>query len=215
MHEEQWQKIVVVHNTSKSYFLWCEENGIQLKSFLQPNNELKNAWEHIVRAKAIELGIKKSDNPKYVEESLNDALAHEYRAFFDICDWLSMTLRKKVIDQLGNYAPETITTVIPDYYSRIRPTLDRACNEIARIRGSKDIAQSDILNHVTAYDAILKELIKDVQSMEQCVPAMEEHKRKTKKSESSKSRKELWIGIIIGVIGSAVLVFGEWLISKK
>lgn len=218
MHKELWNKIVVVHNTSKSFFLWCEENSVQLKTFLQPNNELKNAWEHVVRGKAVELGLQKSDNPQYAEECLKDALSHEYRAFFDICDWLSLTLRKRAIDQLSPYDHETIAAVIPDYYTKIRPNLDRACNEIAKLRGAKDIARPDILDRVVEYDSILKELIKDVQQLGTFIPTLEEYKKSKKAVESKKWTREFWVGIIIGggiiaIIGAAALAVCEHVFS--
>lgn len=209
MHEELWKKIVIVHNSGKAYFLWCEENGVQLKSFLQPNNEFKNAWEHFTRGKAIELGLKTTDNPNYMDECLGAILSHEYRAFFDVCDWLSMTLRDKIISQLAPYDHETITAVIPEYYTKIRPNLDQACNEIAKLRGCKDVAQADILGHVDKYDAILKDLIKDVQQVETFVPTLEENKISRKVCESKSSGRE----IKFIILGAVILAMAEWIFS--
>jgi hypothetical protein len=214
MHEELWTKIVTVHNYSKAYFIWCEENGVCLKSFLQPNNELKNAWEHTVRAKANELGISidpqtpNTPNANYQESSLNDALKHEYRAFFDICDWLSWTLRNKVQKDLAPYDHEVISEVIPDYFTDIRPKLDKASDEIAKIRATKDAEARDILIHVEKYHAILDILIADVERISNSIGALVEYKKKRKIS----FLKEYWWMIVLGsLIAGACIAFFDHL----
>jgi hypothetical protein len=159
MHDELWRKIIELHNTNKSLFIWCEENEVCLVGFLQPNNEFKNAWEHVVRAKANELGLSGTPNLDYQKATLEDALAHEYRAFFDICDWASVILRKRAIDLLKPYDEKTISSVIPNYYSEIRTNFENASTSIAALRGGKDIAQSgDILDRVREYKAIIVNL---------------------------------------------------------
>jgi hypothetical protein len=208
MNEELWRKIIVLHNTNKALFIWCEDNGIQLKSFLQPNNELKNAWEHVVRAKANELGINGSPDAEYIKKNLDKVLGHEYRAFFDICDWLSMNLRAKIIEILGPYDNTTINAVIPDYYTEVRPKLDELCADIASLRSSKDISMTDnIQKHVEDYNEIIKKLIADITKITTCIPALEEYKKKSAVIESKGYWKE--IGLII--IGGIALAFMEWI----
>ena len=221
MHEPLWTKIVTVHNYNKTFFIWCEENGIGLKSFLQPNNELKNAWEHSVRAKANELGITIDENTPnaadltYQESCLKDALKHEYRAFFDICDWLSWTLRTKVQEDLAPYDHEIISEVIPSYFSEIRPNLDTASHEIAKLRCKKDAEASDILFHVERYNSVLTALNKDVEKIRKSVGALAEFKKKKKVSKIKDY-------LLVVVVGAAFLAFfdhlGEikdWILTLK
>jgi hypothetical protein len=210
MNEELWKKIIVLHNTNKALFIWCEDNGVQLKSFLQPNNELKNAWEHVVRAKANELGMTSAPDPEYIKRNLDKVLGHEYRAFFDICDWLSMNLRAKLIELLQPYDNTAINTIIPTYYTEIRPQLDKICNEIAKLRSTKDIALTDdIQQHVNDYNEIIKKLIADLTRISTCVPALEEYKCKNTKVES----KGYWREVGLLVIGGVILAFAEWIFS--
>ena len=210
MNEELWKKIIVLHNTNKALLIWCEDNGVQLKSFLQPNNELKNAWEHVVRAKANELGISGAPNEEYIKKNLDKVLGHEYRAFFDICDWLSMNLRARIIESLNPYDNETINAIVPAYYTEVRPKLDEICNGIATLRSTKDIALTDdIQRHVNEYNEIIKKLIADVSKISTCIPALEEYKKKNKVVESKGYQKE----ISLLIIGAAILAFAEWVFS--
>ena len=210
MNEELWKKIIVLHNTNKALFIWCEDNGVQLKSFLQPNNELKNAWEHVVRAKANELGVTGAPNPEYIKRNLDKVLGHEYRAFFDICDWLSMNLRARLINLLAPYDNAAINAVIPDYYTDVRPKLDQICNEIAKLRSSKDIALTDdIQKHVEDYNGIINKLISDVTKISTAIPALEEFKQKNTKVESKGYGKE----IVLLILGAIALALAEWVFS--
>lgn len=216
MHDELWRKIVTVHNYNKTFFIWCEENGIGLKTFLQPNNELKNAWEHVVRAKARELGITKEADPDYIKLSLTDALKHECRAFYDICDWLSWTLRKQFQDNLLPYDHETIIAVIPNYFQEIRPRFDEIVGEIARLRATKDAEAGEIMTHIEEHKTTLEKLIKDVQHISHAVGALAEFKMKKESAASKKEKRELnavIIAAIVGAIfGSGLTVLGEWLL---
>ncbi len=210
MNEKLWEKIVIIHNTNKSLFIWCEENDCQLKSFLQPNNELKNAWEHAIRAKGNELGLTGKPDNKYIENNLESVLSHEYRAFFDICDWLSINLRQRLIQTLQPYDNETINAVIPNYYIEIRPKADKFCDDIAKLRSSKDIAIDDeIIAHVGGYTTIINTLIEEeVTNLSSKVAGLEEHKCKKETGE----RKGYWKEAILVIIGAVLFAVGEWVV---
>jgi hypothetical protein len=215
MNEELWETIVIVHNTNKSLFIWCEENGVELKSFLQPNNELKNAWEHAIRAKANEMGLTGEPNADYIQKNLHKVLSHEYRAFFDICDWLSVNLRQWIIKTLKPYDNETINAAIPNYYTEIRPKAERFCNEIAELRSTKDIPlREDIIAHVEKYRTVISHLIGERAVISSKIGGLEEYKAKKQKDEVKSLRKERSLVIIGAIIGGAALVLFEMLKSK-
>jgi hypothetical protein len=171
---------------------------------------LKNAWEHAVRAKGNEIGLEGERNDKYILDNLESVLSHEYRAFFDICDWLSLNLRQRFIKTLEPYDNETINAVIPNYYVEIRPRADGFCTEIASLRASKDIAKGDdIISHVEQYRGIIDNLIEDLKNISARVAGLEEYKTKKKAAERRGWRKDA----ILVIIGAALFAFGEWLVS--
>jgi len=145
---ERWKSLVEIHNHAKSIFLCAEEFDPQFQDFLQPILELRHSLEHIVRAKAAELGINgevDAGNQDYIPHSLSKAIGHEYRAFFDAADWFSVCIRNRITQALRRYSPANIDAVLPDYYSKLRPRVDQICREIADIRGAKDISKSNDL----------------------------------------------------------------------
>ncbi len=188
---ELWRKLVALHNMTKAHIIYCEEMDAGSRTFIQPRNELCNALEHLMRAKASELGLKDGgSDAAYIRENLDAALGHEYRAFFDVCDWLSVQLRKKIRVTLEPYSTAVLNTAVPDYYREVRPQLEQIALEITAIRGGKDIAvKGDLLQEVERYNAVIERLKAFVLRLPTCVPALEELKQK---EAAAARRAQLW-----------------------
>ncbi len=121
MSSDKWSKIVQLHRATKTLTLLSEEHELkEWRKFLQPAMEEVHALEHIMRAKAAELGFLADLEPDnklgYIEKNLDKAIGHLYRAFFDTADWLSVIIRQKIITALETYDNRCITAVIPEYY---------------------------------------------------------------------------------------------------
>jgi hypothetical protein len=188
--DEIWRKIVEIHFSAKALYLQAEENNKDLFSFYQPISEWRHAEEHIVRSKSAELGISSHGDPpatlEYIEKSLDSALGHEYRAFFDTCDWLSTELRRQISSDLDGYKHEVINYVIPAYYSSFRPRIEEICQTIARVRSKKDIdSTGDIVSEVKEYERLVKELREIRNQINTSVPRLEEYVKAAKKIEAS------------------------------
>lgn len=199
---ELWRKIITLHNHTKGHVLYCEEMDASYRTFIQPRNEWCNALEHIIRSKANELGLKEGgSSDAYIHENLDAALGHEYRAYFDTCDWLSVQLRKKIRLTLDPYSQTTLTAAVPDYYREVRPQLEQIIIDIAAIRGAKDIAvKRDILEEVGRYNAVLERLKSFVARLPACVPALEELKQKEAKAAG---RTQVWE--VLKIVGATLL----------
>ncbi|MBI2440376.1 MAG: hypothetical protein HYV35_03285, partial [Lentisphaerae bacterium] len=178
---------------------------------VQPVMELRNGFEHIIRAKAAELGLNgEADDklPDYIPQSFDKAIGHEYRAFFDAADWFSVCIRDRITKTLRHYSHECITAVLPDYYSKLRPRVDQVCREIAAIRGTKDIAKGkDLLGEVGKYRTAINDLLAIHEKIQFGIPAMVDWKRKNLWSSA-----RAWVasaffgGIFIALITAWLLV---------
>jgi len=123
MTRDCWAQIVEVHNEAKTLFLLAEEiEHEKFQEFLQPINEHRHSLEHIIRAKADELGVGgEPPSEEYQLDSLKKALGHEYRAFFDCADWIAVIVREDVLTTLQRYSPTCIQAVVPEYYGTCQP----------------------------------------------------------------------------------------------
>jgi hypothetical protein len=199
---ELWNRLVLIHNHVKELLLCAEELDLHFWTFPQPLLELRSALEHIIRCQASKAGIRPPD-AGYEQANLDKALGHEYRAFFDVADWISISLRERIADALGPFPNEAIAAVIPDYYRTIRPGIERLNIEIARIRSAKDIAGDDILRQTTEYDAKIRELTEFNRTLAAHVPSLLEwhaKDRRGKVRERLFDLAKLAIGAVLGFL---------------
>lgn len=217
--DELWRSIVEVHNESKALFLLCEEvEPRQFRAFVQPFNELRHAYEHLVRCQANKLGVDgKPPDADYQRASMGRTLGHEYRGFFDVADWLAIILRESIQNSLRTYSTACITASLPDYYSKDRVRVFEISEEIAKIRGDKDIARkkeseddlvpmdASAVAEVRKYKAILSELREIHKKVLRAAPALEDFAQKTKKAERSK-----WFWAILASLATAFVI---WVVS--
>ena len=226
--DDLYRAIVEVHNEAKGLFLLAEETEPhRFRSFLQPSNELRHAYEHAIRAKANEFGQDKGPvDPDYQNRSLKRTLGHEYRAFFDWADWLSVILRERIQNTLKPYNNACIVEVLPDYYPTIKPRIMEISKSIAKIRGDKDIARREeeepspdeiekdpaVLSEIREYKKMVAELWDIHKKMIKAVPSLEEYRQK-KEREWWKNWRWTVIGTIIAtIVGGVLLCFalGRW-----
>ena len=162
--------------------------------------ELRHSLEHIIRAKAnlYEVIAKHEDNPDYFSSSIDKAIGHEYRAFFDAADWFSISIRERIVKDITGFSPANISAVLEDYYPVWRPRIDEICQEIATIRESKDISKRvDLLDEVDTYRAALEELLEFHKKIQRAKPSLEEWRKN-----NSIDRLVGWL--ISGLIGAAI-----------
>ncbi|MFA5043293.1 MAG: hypothetical protein WC381_10460 [Kiritimatiellia bacterium] len=208
---DQWARLVEIHNHAKSVFLCAEEFDPEFLEFVQPVMELRNGFEHIIRAKAAELGLngeRDAKLPGYIPQSFDKAIGHEYRAFFDAADWFSVCIRDRITKTLKHYSHECITAVLPEYYPKLRPRIDQTCREIASIRGAKDIAKDkDLLAEVAKYRAAIDELLGIYEQIEYSIPALVDWKHKNRWE-----AVKIWVasafvgGILTSIVGTWILI---------
>jgi hypothetical protein len=201
LSEELWRKIVEVHNQTKLLLLMAEEMEVSFNDFLAPVLQQRDTLEHIIRAKAAEIGIRPVGDPgSYVEANLDKALGHAYRAFFDVADWSSVIIREKVLNVLKPFPPEAIASGLPTYYAEIRPRIEDLSLEIANIRNSKDIGGDDVLEEVRKYQGVVEELQSMWKKIRAAIPSIQECSRK---SVRAKFLSGIWI-LVVAIAGAAI-----------
>ena len=154
-----WITLCQIHILTKHYSILAEEFGFSMKAILQPIKEQRDAYEHIVRAYT-KLLDEKQAGIDYAVKNLEKAIGHEYRAFFDSIDYLTIIIREKIYKELKDYKYEDIRCVYPDY-DRVKKELNSLPNEIATFREKKDIGEYDMLLHAKKYGDLMKGLLND------------------------------------------------------
>lgn len=153
----QWDLLCQIHAYTKKYFLLAEEYNIEMRTFLQPMKEQRDAFEHVVRAYGKMLTS--PEEKDYIEKNMDKAIGHEYRAFFDALDFLTVSIRKRISDELATYTYKEIIDIEPAY-QEIRKNLVCLPEQICELRNRKDIGNKDeLLKLVLQYSEIADSLL--------------------------------------------------------
>lgn len=201
--EASYQKLKALtelYQVVKELIIFFEENNPDKKADIQPINELRNAFDHLMRAISVWIGTKQKEIPdNYIMTHIDKAFGHVYRAGYDTVDFLSLTIRGSIVKLLDNYHIDAIKTVMPEYYSRIRPDVETITSELTKYRASKDVADSDA-SHLIQYACRVKDLVEYNKTIIQKLPSLTEANQKIKRN----GRKELAVKILIPIV-TAVL----------
>lgn len=208
MNEINWNKICSYYNSIKSLYIDCEETDPELKTNLQPLNEFRAALDHLIRINAIEhLDISEYPNVN-AEEEASKLLGHFKRAFYDICDMLSINYRNKIIDILEKYDTETISKAIPDYYPSIRPDIEIISSNIAELRKEKGFSKINSEERIEKYKVIIDKLRNYYKKINSSIPSLEEIHKDGKKKKAFDTASKLLIPIITLLISTIIAIIG-------
>lgn len=158
--EQNWKILCKIHILTKHYTLLAEEYNISLKTFLQPMKEQKDAYEHIIRAytRKYEKNILSEDDIKYISKNIEKAIGHEYRAYFDTIDYLTICLRELITRELKGVSYRELIKYYPQYDEYKKFLLD-VPEQITLYREKKDIGSNEMLNFASEYGKIVDNLI--------------------------------------------------------
>jgi DNA repair exonuclease SbcCD ATPase subunit len=196
-----WESIITKYLFIKKIYIECEESDPELKTNLQPLNEFRAALDHIRRLIAKEKNIAQDALSSDDEES--KLIGHFRRAFFDVCDMLSINYRNKISEFLKPYGYDTIKTVFPDYYAVTRSRIEEINTLIASYRNEKGQNIENDLDSFDKYSKLvleLKELYCDFTKRANSLEEIHNEKRQHEKKENKK-----WLIPFIVASGLAVV----------
>lgn len=157
-----------IHMLTKHYLLIAEELSEEGVTFLQPLKEHRDAYDHLMRVFYLPTRLETSetvsnfDSTAYIRKNVEKAVGHEYRAFFDMADWLTFICRRKIREELSfqrvrqAYASRYGT----ENYQSVKELVNTVYLTIAQYRTEKDIGKAgpplqDVLSYQKTIDQLL------------------------------------------------------------
>jgi hypothetical protein len=137
---ENLKQITQLYGRVKELIVFCEENHEDFKSNLHVVKELRDAFDHLMRIFAVKFGIKDEQEEDYIKINMDKVYGHVYRAGYDTLDYATLILRDKINKEVQDASSSALQTVIPTYYSEIRPSIESITSDIIRLRINKDVA---------------------------------------------------------------------------
>jgi len=215
---EVLKKTTECYGILKDLALYAEE--LNTESFLPPINELRDAFDHLMRTYAVRFGLRDGDG-EYIRRNLDAVFRHVYRALFDYLDYIRIYQKDYIYQKLEGISHQTIADLFPEYYREILPEIESCLEDIPLYKASKDIGKPD-METVERYHAKVLKLRDYCAQINRMAPVLieAEHKlrleeEKREKKESKTRRVEAWkyllftiIGTIVGGIFAAVILSG-------
>ncbi len=134
--EEILKELIELYDMVKDIHIFTEE--FEVKTNLQADSEFRNALDHLMRVLREKLNPKSEKGEEYIRSNLSNARGHIYRVGYDTLDILTISLRKKIIDELSDFSPGTINITIPEYYKKMKPLIEGMTAEILKLRTRKN-----------------------------------------------------------------------------
>ncbi len=157
-----------IHVLTKHYLLVAEELSEDGVTFLQPLKEHRDAYDHLMRVFYLPNRIKglsaasDFDSVAYIKKNVEKAVGHEYRAFFDMADWLTFICRRKIREELSyqRIRQAYIDCYGEEEYQSVKELINTVYATIAQYRTEKDIGKTGSpLQDVWAYQKTIDQLL--------------------------------------------------------
>jgi len=184
--------------------------------YIAPINEMRNALDHLFKA------IKSSDDLRTCENEFQQIKEHMGRAGHDALDLLSANLGIAVNEKLDSFDVDTIVTVLPEYYTKIKPKITELRKNTAKSRIERNMGSD---KYFSAYLGNIEQIMEINNMIDMRIPSLiefrekrDKEKQEQEKAELKKKKNErLWqyfIGPIIGFVSAAIIALLAWFLTN-
>lgn len=197
------EELYDLYDKVKAAVILVENFDKERKMYIAPINQLRSALDHIFKA------VKSASEIKYSQDELKEAKEHLERAGFDALELLAGNLGANIIEKVSHYDNNTLTSVFPDYFRKIRPQIIDIKEILANLRSEK---KTDPEKPFKDYFAQIEALTKIDKEVDKMIPSLEEFKKKEEEEENNeesakkKEKRKNWIIGIVSTIVSGVIV---------
>lgn len=134
----------------KKLFIRAEEKLEEMDFFVAPMLEHRDALDHLMRYFFL---VSENSVTQEAVEQLEKALGHEYRAYFDVADYICITVREKIAESLKRIPKRKMKTVW-ETYSDVKNRVVKISDEISEIR----FERKGDMDSVKKYEGMLQEI---------------------------------------------------------
>ncbi len=172
------EKLVELYWEVKGYVISSEKLSKRSRVSVPALNELRNAFDHNIRAEAV---WRQGQDPKegtepnpylYSYKNLEKATGHVYRAGYDALDIIALDRVRKINRYiLDSFRITTLCTVMNSYSTRIREPLKKALELCNEAKLGKDVEPEKVDEH----PAFFKKYKDAIESLEDILEELESH----------------------------------------
>lgn len=217
--ELKQKDLVPLYFKVKRYVITSEKVSNGGKLSVPAINELRNAFDHAMRAIAVFHGAAKPADGMsefdYCITNVSKASGHIYRAGYDALDVISLALTNDIKRLIESVRRTTLVAVIPNYSTEIREPVENAISTCDAAKATKDIEidGADPQNFAQ-YEHAIKILFDAKERLYKVLPELERVEGEARDADAISDQKRLRERNIAYGVAAASIVIGaiiSWL----
>lgn len=127
------------YKRAKEIAIKAESMDSQNKVYIQPLHELRYCLDHFMRCLELE---KESASEELIKKAINSAIGHLQRTYSDSIEWMLVNVKEEYVYTLGEYSNEQISITFPEYYTEIRPALEKITQVVDEYKINKSVEKA-------------------------------------------------------------------------
>lgn len=147
---ERAKRVTELYPKVKAHIISSEKRDKENRLSIPAINELRNAFDHMMRVQAV-IDMNDTSGPErakiepfeYCKNNIDKALGHVYRAGYDALDVLSLRLLDDINHNMNGYQMSTLVSVFNDFSSEVQVPLDQAIDLCDEAKNEKDVESID------------------------------------------------------------------------
>jgi hypothetical protein len=149
-YQKELYSLINWYEKTKELVIEAESFDSNNSCYIQPLHELRYSYDHLIRAFVLDINGANSD---IIQKALYSAKSHLQRAYSDSIEWFWISVKEKYITTLAPFTSDQIALGFPDYYSKIRPSMNQFNHIINEYKISKnsetnlDLQKLDDISH--------------------------------------------------------------------
>lgn len=161
---EKEEELRTIYNEYKTLFIRAEEQLEEMRFFVAPMLEHRDALDHMMRY--LQKTVQRDEVAK--EKALDElkmAIDHEYRAFFDIADYICITVRSRIYDSI-KHTPNWRIRSKWTTYSEDRRRITEISEKIVNIRNARETRSDSVKAYVKMMDEVFslhKDFVEEIE----------------------------------------------------
>lgn len=143
------KKLQSWYNRANEVVIKAESMDSISRGYLQPLHELRYSLSHFMRGLEAEEEGKNKDNDDdkekiqaLIKKSIDSAIGHLQRTYSDSIEWILVSVKEEYVSTLKKYTNDQIQRAFPEYYTEIRPDIERITGVVNTYKINKSIEKA-------------------------------------------------------------------------
>lgn len=180
------------------------------KAYIQPLHEFRYCLDHFMRSIDFE---QSAESKEIIRKSIFSAVGHLQRSYSDSIEWILVNVKEEYMVTLAKYTNDQIQIAFPEYYTEIRPALEKITQAVNEYKINKSVERAtEILSdrelktlQIVTDQFLTEDVAEKLQNFRNTLHSREESLIEAKRRDRRAAVKDkVILPIITGALGAVI-----------